>query len=761
MSQPMPPENINSHILAVLSLPVIDRLSQLELLFDRCTIRQIQDIYPLIVHSIFGVTGNPVGWGLRTTTLENSMLSYNKLHQFFAVNGIWMHICHRLLNETTKFDIDINLLPRKFISMLQGGPMFYSDLINIDPIKHQLTTLSLNAFDFYMLHFVLHALVPLHTINPIAMQIHSERTKTVYQLLVAEYLDNFLPHYPNANIEPSNYVSSVKAPQPLPAQSLQPQRQLRYLKLPSSYRNDNVDADSVGMANTSSQSTSDGNATASRIYTWRSESVVHFFVDIWLRYDIESEHHLPSSEFVRGVRTLVKQIHFFANGSRMDHSPLCPLRKLSLNMVKGRIYAFLCSLIDRWPLDSSLSVVLELWLSYIQPWRYTMGATNRTSGINYEPPITSVYDGFIIDNLIVYTHIFMQLLPRFERLDYSVYRNAYMLHRLAKTFSQQDLVDRLQRFERLHSGNSYGFDSPQRQVNMLNKSHNSSYNAQWNPLVSSNIPLLFSEHMHSRIQSFLFGISVARNSVLTNIISTLRKEIMDRQRSEGYIKNLLKKILGEKTQDEILLRELSRIPEVLRQCLDAFCRTFNVDPSTLSMHEALPEEPSPPDSPSLKNFSFFDSNDMLDTSMLTPHQMSLNSSNMQPTVDPALLPIKSNEIKPLVRLLHRISEAINNKYGSRIADFYVRDDFYGKLARQLLYAPMTEKWFEKSNGNVDIYEKQLPPRVSLRPLGSIPSICLIVLALCFGHLWCGEAIIGLLLLCTVFLIYCMLLALLS
>lgn len=267
---------------------------------------------------------------------------------------------------------------RKFISMLQGGPMFYSDLINIDPIKHQLTTLSLNAFDFYMLHFVLHALQPLHTINPIAMQIHSERTKTVYQLLVAEYLDNFLPQYPNANIEPSNYASSVKAPQQLPAPSLQPQRQLRYLKLPSSYRNENGEAESVGVANTSSQSSADGHATASRIYTWRSESVVHFFVDIWLRYDVESEHHLPSSEFVRGVRTLVKQIHFFANGSRMDHSPLCQLRKLSLNMVKGRIYAFLCSLIDRWPLDSSLSVVLELWLSYIQPWRYTMGATNRT-----------------------------------------------------------------------------------------------------------------------------------------------------------------------------------------------------------------------------------------------------------------------------------------------------------------------------------------------------------------------------------------------
>lgn len=86
-----------------------------------------------------------------------------------------------------------------------------------------------------------------------------------------------------------------------------------------------------------------------------------------------------------------------------------------------------------------------------------------------------------------------------------------------------------------------------------------------------------------------------------------------------------------------------------------------VDPGTLSMHETLPAEPVPLASPSLQNFSFFDSNDCLDTSMLSPHQMSLNASNLQPTVDPALLPIKSNEIKPLVRLLHHISEAINDK----------------------------------------------------------------------------------------------------
>lgn len=261
--------------------------------------------------------------------------------------------------------------------MLQAGPMFYADLINIDPLKHQVSTLSLNTFDFYIFHFVLYALQPLHTINPIAMQIHNERTKTVYQLLAAEYLDNFLPQRPDACIEPSNFCSSVKAPQQMPVQSLQPQRQLRYLKLPSTYRNVNNQTSTVAGGNSGNLTQQSADGSGGRAYAWRSESVLHFFVDIWLRYDIESEHHLPSSEFVRGVRTLIKQIHFFANAASQDHSSLCALRKLSHGMVKARIYAFLCSLIDRWPLDSSLGVVLELWLSYIQPWRYTLATSNN------------------------------------------------------------------------------------------------------------------------------------------------------------------------------------------------------------------------------------------------------------------------------------------------------------------------------------------------------------------------------------------------
>ncbi|BFF89069.1 sphingomyelin phosphodiesterase 4 [Drosophila madeirensis] len=758
MMPAIPPENILNRVLLVLRYPPVERVHELIMLMERCSLRELQEIFPHIVHHMFGVNGNPLGWGLRTTTPESGINVYKILEQFFGMCGTWMIVCHRLLAEQSKFDIDISLLPGKMVTMLQTGqsPLFYTDLLNIDPQTHQLVSLSLNSFDFYMVHFVLHGLQPLHSIDPVAMQIHNTRSKTVYLLLVSEYLNNFLPLFPDARIEPSYLgAQGIKAPQPLPTQSLQPLRQPRYIKIPSSYRNGNSSgggSGGPGGGNISPQSMS-ASVTAARNYAWRSESVLHFFSDIWLRYDVETEHHLPGSDWVRAVRTLVKQIHFFASAAQADHGSLCSLRKLSLIIVKGRIYAFLSGLIDRWPLDSSLLVVLELWLSYIQPWRYTMATLNsRVSGHSFKPAITSAYDAFIMDNLIVYTHIFMQLLPHFGRLDYTVYRNCLMLNRLAITFGDPDLVDRLLRFERLHSGNSYGFESPLRQTHLLNKSPPQS--AQW-----SSMPKLFSDIMRMEMENFLFVISMARNQVLREV-SRLRMEILEKQRLEGFLKNFLHRMWHEPSQDETLLADVSRVPEVLRQCIDYLCRSFHVDQANLSMHETLPEECISPPSISANNRSFFNTSDsLMDTSRLNPRQMSLNASNLTAAIDPALLPIQTGEITYLVRQLHTISNAINQKYKIQLQSCYERQDFLGSLTRQLLLAPMIEQWFDKRDGNTDIWERTVTARVSLRPLASLSVLSVVACFMVMAFVFLGSALKGLGILVALFIGYILLMAL--
>lgn len=61
------------------------------------------------------------------------------------------------------------------------------------------------------------------------------------------------------------------------------------------------------------------------------------------------------------------------------------------------------------------------------------------------------------------------------------------------------------------------------------------------------------------------------------------------------------------------------------------------------------------------NFSLYDNSDYLDISRVSPRQMLDNLANIKPSIDPALLPIQTYEVKVLVRILHQICCCINDK----------------------------------------------------------------------------------------------------
>lgn len=113
------------------------------------------------------------------------------------------------------------------------------------------------------------------------------------------------------------------------------------------------------------------NEASPRNNAWRTESVMYMFIDTWLRYNFDESRDLPSSEFIRVVRVLVKQVHTFGNSAEIDNTSMSELRKIAQPMMSAQMFPFLRRIIDRWPLDCSFLIVLELWLSYIQPWRYT------------------------------------------------------------------------------------------------------------------------------------------------------------------------------------------------------------------------------------------------------------------------------------------------------------------------------------------------------------------------------------------------------
>lgn len=97
---------------------------------------------------------------------------------------------------------------------------FYADMINIDPNRRQIVSLSLNAFDYFILHFVLYGMIPLHRMHPAALAVHNEKWKTIYFFLTADYVCSFLPSHPEAIVLPS-ICGSVKMATVMPIQPIQ------------------------------------------------------------------------------------------------------------------------------------------------------------------------------------------------------------------------------------------------------------------------------------------------------------------------------------------------------------------------------------------------------------------------------------------------------------------------------------------------------------------------------------------------------------
>ncbi|XP_011293131.1 sphingomyelin phosphodiesterase 4 [Musca domestica] len=752
-------ENIGNRILELLSFPLFDRCHELNILFDRCNLRELQELFPTIVKSVFGIGTGGLGWGLRTTTKENSAPCFDILYNFFSPMGPMFRLCYNLLNDQIKFEMSLEHLPHKLVELIHSGQysMFYADLVNIDPFRRQVTSLSLNAFDYYMLHFVIHATFPLHKMYPAALQVHNERMKTVYFFLTAEYLCNFLPSRPDAMVMPSNICTSVKAPQPMPVQQLQPKRSPKYLKIPQT----NQSLYGSG-SNNMTQMNQRSSEASPRAHAWRTESVLHFFIDTWLRYDVDEARDLPSSEFIRVVRILIKQTHSFANSASLDQTAMATLRKIAQPMMRPRIYPFIKSIIGRWPLDSSMSVVLELWLSYIQPWRYTFEWQNN-SGNNIEVPINSRFDTFIADNLVIYTQIFVHILPRFERLDFTSLRNVIMLHRLVKVFSQSTLPQKLYNAEKSYAGNTIGFvDSPRKHSTFL--SSNSSVEWDGSFYHEDVYTPMFGSAIKCEIEQFIKTVHISRMYVGQEI-NAIRREQMERRNSLGFFRKVFSSVFSDTSPAELKLQEISKIPDILDLAVRSLSQMFNVELPNISMEQLEPVV-GQSFSKSL-NFSIYDNSDYLDISRVSPLQMMNNLAHMKSCIDPTTVPIQTHECTVLVRLLHQVSCALNGKFGEQFHKFWNRPDFLGKISHQLLYPPMTAQWFEKPrvsacvSGVSELCEEDIPARVCLRFLGSYRTLALIALAMLIGYIFWGSASYGVIALFFMSLVYVLIMALIS
>lgn len=285
---------------------------------------------------------------------------------------------------------------------------------------------------------------------------------------------------------------------------------------------------------------------------------------------------MPSVEFLLLVRVLVKQVHAFGNAAEIDNTSMSELRKLAQPMLCANMFNFLKALISRWPLDGSFQSVLELFLSYIQPWRYTHDRDYSQPGKLSEIVITPRFENFIQENLRDYTQIFILLMPRCDQLDLSSFRDVMMLYRLIKVFGQTRLTDILRRYEE----DLVSSLSP-RKVYRSSPVHQASHTGD----LLGYVTLFNSPAMESMIEGLMRRVKIAQYLATQE---RERAEAEEKRNSSGFVNNI--KFLfsiADTAVDGRILRDKKRVPEILNFILETSGSMFHLDPKNISVEDLI------------------------------------------------------------------------------------------------------------------------------------------------------------------------------
>ncbi|XP_043523577.1 sphingomyelin phosphodiesterase 4 isoform X3 [Frieseomelitta varia] len=717
-----------------LNMPLVQRCKEIATLIDESSTAELQHVFSILIDSLFGITDN-IGWGLHSITFKKCAYEYETLCNFLNPQGPIFFLCYKLLPDCyLKYNFPVSFLPIKVRSMLEEGviPPFYLDKIRDDQGTRGISALNMNPFEYYIFHFAYHLTNPW-------LQVQQQENvwvnwETVYVQLAHCYLYHFLPR-DSSSVLPiiSPYIR--KTPQRKLVQSPESKR----MQTPRLLRTSIL---SPGSSNSSSSVPQQQCLPE----VWRSETVVQVFLDFWVEYvedhqlnlrlntsysaSIPRRHSIHSGEHIRLVRAFIKTLHEFANSATGDKSAMDELKRIILPSVQGKIYTFLRKAIHHWPLDSSFRLILEAWLSFIQPWRYFSGITFSKEGKAEEEERGKIHDAyrwmpFIAHNLLAYTAIFQQLLPRFMRTDLIAPKNALMLFRITKVFSQPYLAKIICEIE--SHMDDVGLSRSRVSTN------------QWASIVRQQIlelegptyqyVLMFSMATISQVVCLLSTIKQAHLTA-TSLIDALEKK----RKKRPFLLALWEFFNGEDySSDDISIEERRRVPVYLANAQQQLIEIFEI------RVEDIPQVAIEADQEyheSILSTSFCHQSQMdfsLDTSkpgiFVSDQKDRQTCKYIEYMGDPELQPVRSNECAFLVRNLYKFCTYINVKYRYKITQMYHQSNFLGNISRQILQSPTKVVKLPKrtQTGFSSGHEERIPPRLSLRPLANYNLLVIISL----------------------------------
>lgn len=677
------------------------------------------------------------GWDLATMTRSSSGRStYAGLGQsykdfttalsFLGSNGPIFEMILRLMHDPAHlYDFPVSQLPV--------------------PYHTNLGSLALTAYEYYLYHFA-NLLVRRQKQNMAPTNVNvNVSNETLYVLLLEDYLTCFLPTDPamqaklfTQTFQPN--TNSVQSPkQSPPCTPANPSKPSLFKKnFSPRFEETNQEYHQIR----SNDSTRCSNET------WRSETMIRIFILFWIEgyvgqdqdlegspaqsfksmdyvsASIKAASSLPSAELMRVVRMFIKHSHYFSNACQQG-SPYLPANMkidiFSSKMNKLLLLSYFGNAIDHWPYDASFRLVLETWLSYIQPWRYlNMNSTEETA------LDLGRFSSFIGDNFMFYSKLLAKILKRFQRLDISSAMNAFMLFRVFKVMSQDHLFAAIKNF---HDCHHYQSATEKKMENI--------FSPQFKDFIQELLCTALKTLSDVTCEP-LKNHELSKPDYLTSFIHFI---------NGGSLDGSLHGTQGadaEKAEREKLVHHLTLVTEKMSAMFE--------------LNHVLKDFKSLPPPPSTKNRldQAGDQTDYSSTFGLSPVQRR-NILYKKTKMDnkylgnPDLIPIRSDEVAFLVRLLHLISIWINGKFTENIEETYHRDDFMGMFFREIAAPPTT--YYAKveavdSSLNMSFHGMpkspvKLPPRIILRPLGShfavaYLTIFFVVMTFIFGKSFIGS-----------------------
>ncbi|XP_068013259.1 sphingomyelin phosphodiesterase 4 isoform X1 [Melanerpes formicivorus] len=771
--------------------PFVQRCHDLETVIEEFPAKELHGIFPWLVESIFGsLDGVIVGWNLRCLQGRTNPTEYSVALDFLDPSGPMMKLVYKLQAEEYRYDFPVTYLPGPVKASIQEQVLpecsLYHNKVQFPSSGGLGLNLALNPFEYYMFYFA----ISLITQKSSAVTHHVSPSNSAYFILVDTYLKCFLPTEGSVLPPPSSNPGGA-IPSPAP-------------------RSPAVPFTSYGMHHTSllkrhiaHQPSVNADPASQEI--WRSETLLQIFVEMWLhhyslemyqkmqsphvklevlhyRLSISSKHHgspaqpsyqalqayqeafKPTEEHVLVVRLLVKHLHAFSNSlkpeplspSAHSHtaSPLEEFKRVVIpRFVQEKLYIFLQHCFGHWPLDASFRAVLEMWLSYLQPWRYAPEKPPQ-SAESLPRSVSEKWAAFIQENLLMYTKLFVGFLNRALRTDLVSPKNALMVFRVAKVFAQPNLAEMILKGEQLFLEPELVIPHRQHRL-FMTSSFGGSFLSSWPPTIT-DASFKVKSHVYSlEGQDFqykqMFGTEV-RNLVLklaqlicqaqqtAKSISDHSAETMGAHSFFSWFRLTPSEMNGSYTGndlDEMGQDSIKKTDEYLEKALEYLCQIFKLNEAQLTQMMlkcgAAQDENGKKQLPDC-----IESEDGLVLTQLGRYQIinGLRRFEVQYQGDTELQPIRSYESATLVRLLFRLSSLLNQRFAAQLEVLCSREDFVGRLCRYHLTNPQLTQRIRCSPVVKDRTSHNWGPRISLRFLASYRTLISLLLLYCLASWFC-------------------------